>query len=98
MHKDIAEYTEGCLNCKLFKGTIQTRSGKLHLFSQGSYRFEVVHVEILSPFPRTAKGNIYVSVVIDQYSRWVELNAMGDMTAETVAEHFVDGVITRHGA
>ena len=46
---------------------------------------------------RTQRGNRYLLVVTDYFTRWVEAFALPDQKSETVARALVDGVITRHG-
>lgn len=46
--------------------------------------FQVVGIDILKPLPRTGRGNMYLVVVMDRFTRWPELKAVGDITAETL--------------
>ena len=56
----------------------------------------MVAMDILE-LPRTARGNKYVMVVSDYFTRWPEAFPLQDQKAETVARTLVDGVISRHG-
>lgn len=47
--------------------------------------------------PLTIRGNRYVLVVSDYFTRWPECFALKDQRATTVAQTLVDGVISRHG-
>ena len=40
-------------------------------------------IDVLGPLPRTARGNKYILVVMDYFSRWVEILPVPDHTAET---------------
>eukprot|EP01117_Protostelium_nocturnum_P013214 TRINITY_DN4915_c0_g1_i4.p1 TRINITY_DN4915_c0_g1~~TRINITY_DN4915_c0_g1_i4.p1 ORF type:complete len:1172 (+),score=124.10 TRINITY_DN4915_c0_g1_i4:812-4327(+) len=62
-----------------------------------SYPFELVSVDFIGPFKRTRKGNRYVAVFVDHFSKWMELKACRDNTAESAAKALVDEVINRHG-
>ena len=46
-------------------------------------------MDILGPLPLTDRGNKYVLVVGDYFTKWVEAYAMPNMEAGTVAELFV---------
>ena len=61
--------------------------------------FERVSTDILGPLP-TCKdsGNKYVLVFIDYFSKYVELIAVSNIKAETVARNFVKEIVCRHGA
>ena len=50
---------------------------------------ERVLIDILGPLVETPRGNQYVFVVVDQFSKWVECYALSDQTAETVASTLV---------
>ena len=48
-----------------------------------------VAMDILGPLPLTDRGNKYVLVVGDYFTKWVEAYPMPNMEAGTVAELFV---------
>ena len=49
-----------------------------------------VAVDIVGPFPQTAKGNMYVLVAADVFTQWVEAYAIPNQEAVTVASKLVD--------
>ena len=53
--------------------------------------------DLLGPFPRTPRGYRYVLVVSDQFSKWVEIVAIPDQTADTTARVILNDVIARLG-
>ena len=42
-------------------------------------------IDVLGPLPRTPRGNKYILVVMDYFSKWVEILPVPDHTAETYA-------------
>ena len=46
-------------------------------------------MDILGPLPETKRGNRYVSVIADYFTKWIEAFPMPIMEAHTVAELFV---------
>ena len=52
-------------------------------------------VDIMGPLPLGHKGNKYIQVITDYFTKWVEIQAIPDMTAATCAEHLVDAVVSR---
>ena len=58
---------------------------------------ERVHIDILGPFIESASHNKYVLVMVDQYTKWVELAALPEQTAETVAHALVTQFLCRMG-
>ena len=58
---------------------------------------ERVHIDILGPFPPSKSGNVYILMMIDQFTRWVECMPLKDQTAEVVARSAVDNFFSRFG-
>ena len=67
----------------------------------GEYRvgapMDRVALDILGPFPVSNKGNRYVLVVGDQFTKWIEAYAIPDQSALTVATVVVHEFIARFG-
>ena len=51
---------------------------------------ECVHMDILGPFSPSESGNRYVLLMIDQFTKWVEIHAIPDQTAVQTARIAVD--------
>ena len=60
--------------------------------------FEIVAADIFGPLKPTARGHTHIIVLIDHYTRWVELIALPESTAELVAEAICEQRILRWGA
>ena len=55
---------------------------KAHRFTCASYNpFEVLHLDQIGPLTKDAHGNEYILVIIDTFSRWVELFPTTSTTA-----------------
>ena len=54
-------------------------------------------MDILGPLPLTDRGNKYVLVVGDYFTKWVEAYPMPNMEAGTVAELFVSRFVCQFG-
>ena len=54
-------------------------------------------MDILGPLPLTSRGNKYVLVVSDYFTKWTESYALPNQEASTVAEKLVDEFICRFG-
>ena len=53
--------------------------------------------DYFGPLPKTERGNKYVMVVTDHFSRWVELLPVPDQTAQTCASVLLNEVLSRYG-
>ena len=96
MRGTVKLYVNQCEICEERKNpTIK----KLHLLK--SYvvgaPFERIATDIAGPFPTTKKGNRYILVVGDYFTKLTELYAMPDMKAETVADIIFRAWIKRYG-
>ena len=58
---------------------------------------ERVHLDILSPFNRRYSGSVYILVMVDQFTKWVELTALPAQTAELTARAFLNHFIVTFG-
>ena len=47
---------------------------------------EEVAIDIMGPFPVSEKGNKYVLVVVDSFSKWMEAYFLPDTGAKALAE------------
>ena len=56
-----------------------------------------VHVDLLGPLPLSSKGNRYVLMCIDQFTRWIEVSPLPEQNAELVATATVNDFISRMG-
>ena len=55
---------------------------KTHPFTCASYNpFEVLHLDHIGPLRPDKKGNVFILVIIDAFSRWVELYPTKTTTA-----------------
>ena len=58
--------------------------------------FDCVVVDVLQ-LPHTLDGNQYAVVFVDYLTKWPEVFAVPDQTAETITNLFVKEIISRHG-
>ena len=57
-----------------------------------------MHLDILGPFTTSESRNKYVLIIVDQFTRWLELHEVPEQTAEITAKTFFEQWITRYGA
>ena len=46
---------------------------------------EHVHIHFLGPLPKTAAGNEHILMMVDQFTKWVEIIPLPSQTAEVTA-------------
>ena len=97
MRKAVEAYIQQCGKCAVNKQETQKRKAPLRTYQAGM-PMERLHVDVLGPFPQSARGNHYILAAVDQFTKWAEVFAVPDQTAETTAKTLVNDIIARFGA
>ena len=88
MTKDTILYVQQCAVCNRTKKLSVTPKNPLQRFHAG-----FVMERVLGPFNRSKRNNAYILVMVDQFTKWVELAALpaqsAEQTARAVLNHFV---------
>ena len=64
---------------------------------KSGYQLERIQIDILGPLPEASRGNKFVAVVVDMYTKWPEAYALENQEAETVAQVVIDNFLCRFG-
>ena len=85
MGTDLKVWTRCCELCQQLKAG--DKRGRYPL-AQAGYGFPMdrVGIDISGPWPSTSGGNRYILAITDYFSKWLELEAMPDKTAMSVAK------------
>ena len=75
MDKYIKSFVKSCDKCQRFKTLNYTPYANLQLL-KSSGTFETFNIDIAVPLVTTRKGNRYIIVVVDHFSKWVEAVAV----------------------
>ena len=96
MRADIKEYCATCAVC--IANTPSRLRAKLHPHELATAPFQVIGIDFLEPIrPASPNGNIYVMVMTDYFSKWVEAVALPNETAETTVDCLNKNIVQRHG-
>ncbi|CAC5421299.1 unnamed protein product [Mytilus coruscus] len=90
---DVANMCRHCDICDSKKGPNKKPHSPLQQYNVGA-PLERITVDMLGPLPRTYKGNRYLMVVGDYFSKWADAIPIRDQEATTVANKLVERVIT----
>ena len=80
--REIARSCELCQRSKYYNKRTEGR----WIFKLPSNKNEIISADLLGPLPLTEKGNQYVLVMIDQFSKKICLKAIQDRKAKTIAK------------
>ncbi|GAQ92808.1 protein with retrovirus polyprotein and ribonuclease H-like superfamily protein and FYVE/PHD zinc finger superfamily [Klebsormidium nitens] len=96
MYGDVQKEVSTCVVCDRVKATFEVKDPELKpLPIMGMfYRWGIDLFKM--PFPSTA-GNQYVIVMIEHFSKWIEIAAISAKTAENVKAAFIK-ILARYGA
>ncbi|GBM48452.1 Transposon Ty3-I Gag-Pol polyprotein [Araneus ventricosus] len=96
LRADVEKWCRECYACGARKGPKTRTKGQLQRHNVGA-PFERMALDILGPFPVTTKGNRYVLVLMDYFTKWPEAIPIPDQEASTVAEELVRSWISGYG-
>ena len=96
MSKDCQLFVAACPECGRNKKASVRPRAPLGSYHAGGV-MERVHLDILGPLPKSGRGNVYILVVVDQFSKWTECFALPDQMATTVATTVVNEFFCRLG-
>ena len=83
MNADVRSFVRQCDTCASNKSPTKRRRAPLQQYVVGA-PMQRVALDILGPLPETERGNKYVLVVGDYFSKWIEAYPVPDERAETV--------------
>ena len=96
MTKDAKLWCETCERCQKRKPPPKKKRAQMQVVV-AEEPFARVAMDMMGPLPRTTRGNRYILVIADYFSKWVEAFPMKNGEAETVARLLVCEVICRFG-
>ena len=96
MKESVRLFLANCVVCGARKRPTSKPKAPLGEYNVGS-PMDRVALDIMGPFPTSNKGNRYVLVVGDTFTKWVEAYGIPDQSARTVADVVVHEFISRFG-
>lgn len=71
MTRFIRKYLNSCIQCAFGKGNHGRLEGELYPIEKAAVPMHTLHADHLGPFVKTRKGNTYILVVIDSFTKFV---------------------------
>lgn len=97
MRQDTKLYCMSCEPCCRRKGPPRRTRAPLGIHNVG-VPWERVGVDLAGPFPKTERGNKYLLVVVDYFTRWPEAIPIPSMHSHVAARALVEHIFSRFGA
>ena len=95
MISTIKKVIQECERCQRSK--MAPRAAKIARMLNREALWATMALDFFGPLPRTARGNMYVLVAIDHFSRWPEAAATRVATAAVVAHFLHHRIFPQHG-
>ncbi|PIK34685.1 Retrovirus-related Pol polyprotein from transposon [Apostichopus japonicus] len=89
--RSVENWCRGCDQCASRKGPSKKFNAELKQYGSG-HTMQRCAMDIMGPLPKSTRGNRYVLVIADYFTKWTEAYPMADMEAETVARLLVDSL------
>lgn len=83
MRRFVKKYVASCLECAHHKAPGGKREGELHPIEKVSIPFHTVHADHLGPFVKSKKGNCYLLVIVDGFTKYVNITAVKNTKSAT---------------
>ena len=77
MSADVRSYVRQCVACAQKKGTPKKHQAPLRQYRVGG-PLERIAIDVLGPLPETHRGNVYILVVGDYFTKWMEAYPIPD--------------------
>ncbi len=96
VQKDVFSYVRSCMACQLYKADNQRPAGFMQPTTvEGPW--EKLGMERMGPFPRSKRGNKFLLVVVDYFTKWVEMFPLKDSKTTRIIPILKDEIFTRFG-
>lgn len=96
MSLEIEEWCKNCLPCQGRRNPVPTRRAPLQPIAT-CRPGELVTMDIVE-YPLSSQGFRYCLVMVDHFTKWLELYPLRNQKSETIAKKVFDCWIPRHGA
>lgn len=93
--KDVELYVANCGICQRMKTEPVISAEAMPLPVAGC--FERVHLDLVGPLPKTARGVEYILTAVDSATKFLVAVPIPNKSAQEVARAFVEGVVLRFG-
>lgn len=93
---DIKQWTLSCEECAS-RSTHRLARAQMQKYRVGR-PMERVAMDVMGPLPTTTRGNKYILVIGDYFTKWIEAYPMPNQEAKTVADKLTLEFIARYGA
>ena len=96
MTHDIELHIKNCLDCQRTKPHSKHARAPLRPLEQPASMNHRIHIDLFGPLATSENGKSYILVITDAFTKYVELVALKNKEAKTVADALMDTWFTRY--
>lgn len=96
MRKDVCNYVKACEACQQFKYDNTPSSNQMQIHSVNE-PWHTIGIDIMGPFPVTSRNKRFLLVIVDYFTRWIEVFPLSTTTSIAISELLIDQLFTRYG-
>jgi hypothetical protein len=93
LREDVGRWCQQCDTCVTSRGPRNRSRGLMHQYVGAP--FERIVIDIAGPFPESDKGNKYLLIAMDYFTKWPEIYVAPNQEASTVADSLVNNFFCR---
>jgi len=97
MQKDIYDYVRSCNRCQNVKNPMSRPHGMLQPVKVHG-PWDMIAIDLVGPLPKTRYGKEHILVIVDHFSKWVELFPIKDTKAQTIIPVLEKEIFCRWGS
>ncbi|GKT26098.1 hypothetical protein ADUPG1_013238 [Aduncisulcus paluster] len=92
---DLRKWVKTCVTCQKIRGAPKKRVTRFR--SEMEMPFHTICVDTMGPFPASSDGTMYIIVIVDRFSRWVELHPAKSLEAKEASTAIMERIVSRFG-
>ena len=96
LRRDVESWDLKCDICASRKAPKKTPKAPMKLYSVG-VPMERLAIDVAGPLPKTSKGNRFIVVISDYFTKWTQAFAIKDQEATTISNILVNEVVSLFG-
>ncbi|CAF4150636.1 unnamed protein product, partial [Adineta steineri] len=96
MRKDVYEYVASCQACQKFKYNNIPLANPLQIHTVNE-PWHTIGIDLMGPFPKTARQKRFLLVIVDYFTRWIEVFPLRTTTSVDIAQILINEIFTRYG-
>ncbi|KAL6478664.1 hypothetical protein MHYP_G00120970 [Metynnis hypsauchen] len=96
VRKDVWQHVRLCVVCQQYKPDNKKPAGFLQTTKVEEAGY-MLGLDFMGPFPRSKRGNSYLLVVVDYYTKWIELFPLRDSKTPRLCQLLRDEIFTGWG-